>query len=109
MRPQDAVRRGCDRRTSHHGSRGNFPCIHRDSCPRNRLSAPEGLLRNRGDRAGNVLVHVRDVVDSGVVVDDGGVVDIRDGGCVNSRITDIDAIDVSTAHSVRRHVYFTRA
>ena len=53
-----------------------------------RLRAYEGTLRDRRDGILYVSVHVGHVRDVGRVLDDGGVVDIRDGRGIDRRIAD---------------------
>ena len=91
-----------------HGRRGNLPGVHAHCRSRDGLCAGKGPLRNRGDRTIHVLVDVGDVVDRRVVVDDGSVIDIRDRGLVHGGVADVHAINVATAHAIRRHIHFSR-
>lgn len=109
MRSQHTVRSGCYRSPRAHLRRRNFPCVHRNGRPRNRLTAGEGLSGNRRHRPGNASVHIRNVVDRGVVIDNGGVIDVGDGRGIYRRVADVDAIHVSTTYAVRRHIHFARA
>jgi hypothetical protein len=109
MRSQYAVRRRRNRCSSHHGSRSNLPCIHGNCRPSDGLPAPERLLRNRGDRTGNISVRIRDIVDGGVVIDDCCVIDVCNSRRIDSRVANVDAVHVFAAPAVRRHVHFARS
>ena len=81
--------------------------IHAHDCLSYRLRAYEGALRNRRDGILHVSVHVGHVRDVGGVLDDGGVVDIRDGRGIDCRIADVHTIHIPATHAVRRYVDFT--
>jgi hypothetical protein len=49
-------------------------------------------LRNRRYRASYVPVHIRHIRDVRGLVDDGGVVNVRDGGVIDSGIADVDPV-----------------
>jgi hypothetical protein len=66
-------------------------------------------LWNGGDGSGNVPIHVCNVVNGGVLVDDRRVVNVRDGSRVDSGVADIDPVNVFAAHSIRRYVDFARS
>jgi hypothetical protein len=65
-------------------------------------------LRNRGDRSLHIAVHITNVVDCRVVVDDRRVVDVRDRGLIDSRVGDVDAIYIRRAHAVCGNVNLSR-
>jgi hypothetical protein len=53
-------------------------------------------------------VGVGDVRDVGGVIDNRGVVNVGDLRDVYGRIADVDAIHISFAHVIRRHINFPR-
>ena len=109
MNSEHAAGCGCDCSSRIHLSGGNFSFIDRDRRSRNWLRAGKSSLRNSYYCTPNILVHVRHIVDSRIVVDDCGVIDIGDSRAVDRGVTNIDAVDVTTTHPVRGHVYFSRA
>src|SRR5215469_5217921 len=66
------------------------------------------MLRYRRHRSAHIAVYISDVVDRGVVTDDGGVVDIRNLGDVHGSIRDVHAVHVPLADAIRRNINFTR-
>jgi len=67
------------------------------------------VLRNHHYRSLYPTVRIGDIRDvGGGVVDDGGVIDVGDLRDVYRRVADVDAIHISFAHVIRRHVDFPR-
>ena len=109
MNSEHAAGGGCDCSSRIHLSGGNFSFIDRDRRSRNWLRAGKSSLRNSYYCTPNILVHVRHIVDSRIVVDDCGVIDIGDRRSVHGGVADVDAVDVTSTHSIGRHVHFPRA
>jgi len=80
--------------------------IYGDCRARDGLRAYKSSLWNGGDGSGNIPIHVRNVVNGRVLVDDRRVVNVRDGSRVDSGVADIDPVNVFAAHSIGRHVDF---
>ncbi len=77
---------------------------------RNRLRGGERLGRGRGHGAGYAaidVVYVRYI--DGLVVDDGGVVDIVDDRRVHCGVRDVDVIHIAPAHRIRGDVDLPRS
>ena len=66
------------------------------------------MLRNYHHRALNIPVRIRNVRDIRRVVNDGGVVDVRNRDVADGRIADVDSGHVRLAHGIRRHIHFPR-
>jgi hypothetical protein len=109
MRSKHAVGGGSNCRSGGHRGRGNFPCVNRDGGPANRLPAREGLLRNRCHSPRNILVHVGNVVDGGGLINDGRVVDVRNGRGADVGVADVYSVHITATHAIRRDVNFSRA
>lgn len=97
----------------HRSSRSDGPgChlsrIHGHGHSRNGLRTGKCLLRNRRDSSLHIAVHIRHIVDGGVVVDNRCVVDVRDGSLINRRVANVHTIHIRRAHAVRRNVDLTR-
>jgi hypothetical protein len=97
---------------SHHcprpyGSRGDLFYIYWHSRSSHGSRTPEHSLRNSGHRAGHRLVYIRDIRDGGVVRDL-IVIDVGDGRGIDVGIAGVDAIEVSAAGGICRHVHFPR-
>lgn len=105
---QNAVRRRRNSSPGVHWHRSNLSGIDRHGCAGNGLTARECILRNGRNRTRNALVHVGDISDVCGLVDDGRVIDIRHGRGVHGRIADVDTIDVTATHRIRRHIHFPR-
>src|SRR6266478_4125907 len=98
-------RRGnCYPRT--HGCSGNLPRVHLDRRPGYRLRACEGALRNHRYRTLYIPVRIRHVCDGRAFIDDGGVVNVRDRGGIDSRIADVHPVHILPADLVRGHKNF---
>ena len=86
-----------------------FLGIYLDRGPGHGLCARKCMLRNGRHSALDIAVYVGDVgYVRSVFVDDGGVVNVRDGGRVYSRVADVDAVHVLTADLIRRYINFAR-
>ena len=109
MRSKYAVGGRRDYRSSVHRRRCDLPCVDGHCRPGNRLSAGEGLLRNSRHRPRNVSVRIRDIVDHGRFINNGGVIDVGHRHGADGGVADVDAVDVSATHRVRRHIYFSGA
>jgi hypothetical protein len=75
------------------------------------LCARKRALRYSSHCAIHVAVHISRVVDGGyivVIVDDGGVVNVRDRGLINVRIANVHAVYVRGTYTIRRNVNFAR-
>jgi len=66
------------------------------------------MLRNRRHRSLHITIHIRNVIDRRVVVDDRCVVDVPDLRDIHRRIRDIDSVHVRGAHTISRDVNFAR-
>ncbi len=99
----------CNRHSCGDGRSSDLLASHRYGRVRHWLSAGKGLLRHSRDCAVDVPVRVGHVGDGRSFVDDGGVVDVGDGGLIDRCVADVDAIHVGRTDSVRRHVHFTRS
>jgi hypothetical protein len=88
--------------------RRDLLCAYLDSGFRYRLCAGEGVLRNHHHRTLNTAVCIRHIGDVGSVLNDGCAINGGYLGDVHRRITDIDAIFVSFAHVVGRHINVPR-
>jgi hypothetical protein len=101
--------RGGDGDSGTDRSRRDLLGIHRNRGTVHRLRVGEGLLRNSGDCASCVPVGIVDVGDIGrLVVDDGGVVDVRDGCVIHRCVADVDAVHVFPADVIRGDVNLAR-
>ena len=106
---QHALATGCYGSTRAQGYRSHLSRVHGNGCSGHGLCADEGALRHRSDRARYIPVHVGDIGDGSRPVDDGGVVDVGDGGVADRGVADVDPVDVNPAHPVGGHVNFPRA
>ncbi len=91
-----------------------MPRIHFNGRLGHGLCAYESALRHCRHRAWNSLIDVRDVidrgvVDSGVFINDRGVVDIGYRCGADVGIADVDPVHIGRAHVVSRNIDFTRA
>jgi len=82
------------------GPRSQIALVYSNRVPGDGLGASKGSLRDSGHRTLDIPIHVTDVRNSGGVVDDRRVVNIRDSGCINDCVRDVDAIYVSLAHTI---------
>src|SRR5713101_6236354 len=89
------------------GRRGNLLLIHDNHGSGHRLRAGKCALRNCGYSAPHRPVNVGDVSD--VIIRDLRVVDVCDGRGRDGRVAHIDAVHVTTADVIRRHINFPRA
>ena len=80
--------------------------LHSGLC--DRLCTGKRVLRNHHHRTLYAAVGVGDVRDVGGVIDNRGVVNVGDLRDVYGRIADVDAIHISFAHVIRRHINFPR-
>jgi hypothetical protein len=101
--------RGGDGDSGADRSRRDLLGIDRNCRTVHRLRTGEGLLRNSRHCAPYIPVGIVDVGDIGRLVDDGGVVDVGDGGVVHRCVADVDAVHVFAADVIRRDVNFARA
>src|SRR5260221_426263 len=108
FRSKDALPRGGDCYSRSHRRGRNLPRVHRDGCLGNWLSGREGSLWNHRYRTLNVPVRVIDIRDSGVVIGDGGVVDVRDRAGIDRCIADVHLVYILAADVVRGHINFPR-
>src|SRR6266403_2000938 len=96
---------------STHGCSGNLARVHLDRCPGYRLRACEGALRNHRYRTLYIPVRIRHVRDgrvARVVIDNRGVVNVRDCGGIYCRIADVHPVHILPADVVRGHINFPR-
>jgi hypothetical protein len=100
--------RGGDGDSGTDRSRSDLLGIHRNRGTVHRLRVGEGLLRNSGDCASCIPVGIVDVGDIGRLVDDGGVVDVRDGCVIHRCVADVDAVHVFPADVIRGDVNLAR-
>lgn len=108
MHAKDRLRRW---RYCRSGSYGRARQLARIDCDRitcDRLRAGKRLLRDRSDSSAHIAVHVCDVIDGGVVIDDRSVVNICDRRCVHSGVRDVHAIHIRRAYAIRRYIDFAR-
>ena len=92
-----------------HRRPGNLLWSYRNCRVGHGLRGGKGALWNHRHRALNIpvrIVHVRDV--GGPIIDDGVVVNVRDGRGVDRGVADVHLVHVATADLVRRHVNFSR-
>ena len=82
---------------------------HRNRGFRHWLRTCEGSLRNGRHRAAHILVCISNVRDGRAVIDDRGLVNIRDRRLAHGRVADVDLGYVRFAHVIRRHENLTRS
>ena len=108
FRSQHALLGGSHRDPRAYGRPGNLLRVYGNRGASDGLRAGKGTLRNHRHRTLNIPVHVVHIGDVRAFIDDGGVIDIRDGGGVDRGVADIHLVHVATADLVRRHVNFAR-
>ena len=86
----------------------DLACVHYHGSSRHRLRAHERLLRNRRHRALHAAIHIGHVVDHRRVVNDRGVVNVRDLRDIHRRAADIHACHIPLAHVIRGHIDLAR-
>ena len=92
-----------------YGRPGNLLRVYGNCRAGDGLRAGKGTLRNHRHRTLNIPVHVVHVGDvRGLIIDDGGVVNVRDRGGVDRGVADIHLVHIATADLVRWHVNFAR-
>jgi hypothetical protein len=106
-RSENTVSRGSHRCPPVDGRRGNLLLIDDNHGSRHRLRAVKCALRNCGYSAPDRPVNVGDVSD--VIIRDLRVVNVCDGRGRDGRVAHIDAVHVTTADVIRRHINFPRA
>lgn len=109
LRSQDAGAGGIHGNLSAHWSRRDLLWSYLHGGSRHGLRAGKGLLRNCRHRARYSLVHVCNVRDIRRLIDDSGVIDIRDGSGVDGGVADVDPVHIPTADGIRRYIDFARA
>ena len=82
--------------------------VHCNRRPGHRLRSGEGTLRDDRYRAPNVPVRIGHVRDGRALIDDGGVVNVRDHGSIDDRVAYIHARHIAAADLVWRYIHFTR-
>jgi hypothetical protein len=81
-----------------YGCGGDLTRIYTNGCVGDRLRGSEGALWNCRHCAAYIPVYISDIGDvGGPVVDDGGVVDVGDGGGIDRCITDVHSVHISPA------------
>ena len=109
FRSQHALLGGSHRDPRGYGRPGNLLRVYGNRGASDGLRAGKGTLRNHRHRAPNIPVHVVHIGDvRGLIIDDGVVIDVGDGGGVDRGVADIHLVHVATADLVRRHVNFAR-
>jgi hypothetical protein len=107
-RSQDCLFRRHDSRLPDlHLCAGHLPRINTYRIPRYRLRRRESLLARGHNRARNPLIRVRNVGHPGVV-DHRSLIIIIYHRAVHSRVRNVHVLNIPLAHTVRRHVNFTR-
>ena len=104
---ENAVSRRSHRCPPVNGRRGNLLLIDDNHGSRHGLCAVKCALRNCGYSAPHRPVNVGDVSD--VIIGDLRVVNVCDGRGRDGRVAHIDAVHVTTADVIRRHINFPRA
>src|SRR5579872_735515 len=90
-----------------HWSRGNFPGIHPHYVLRHGTRIHKRFMRDDRHAIRDVLVHVRNVVDGRVAIDDYRVVYVRDPRDIHRGVGDVHVVHVRAAHMVSRDVDFS--
>src|SRR5580700_1940902 len=108
LRPQYAIpcRSHCNPR-AHRGT-SNLSCVHGNRCSPHGFGAHKGALRNRRHGTPYIPVRVSDIRDVRGLVDDRGVVHVRDLDVIDRRIANVHPVHILPADVVRRHINFPR-
>ena len=108
LRSQYAVPCRSHRNPRAHRGTSNLPRVHSDRCSAHRLRARERALRNRHHRTPHIPVRVSHIRDVRGLVDDCGVVHVRDLDVIDRRIANVHPVHILAADVVRRHINFPR-
>src|SRR5579859_1446736 len=92
-----------------HWSRSNFPGIDPHYVLRHGTRIHKRLMRDHRHAIGDMLVHVRDVVDRRVAIHDHCVIDVRDSRDIHRGVGDVHVVHVRAADMVSRNINFSRS
>ena len=108
LRSQYAVPCRSHRNPRAHSGMSDLARVHGNRCSPHGLGARKGALRNRRHRTPYIPVRVSDIRDVRGLVDDCGVVHVRDLDVIDRRIANVHPVHILPADVVRRHINFPR-